>query len=217
MIKKAYTIQMSYDVTVSEKEQAQKAILCFKYTAKLLRKASDHLNIMKTSFKENPDIPPEDIMKARVSIRRYRNKSVENFNSFKSAAFKCIKIMQSFGSDTQVIKLTKSFINSIDELEEKVNSFVDLFSDLESKEFTKEVVKYIDDIQKQCKEIIDLINERVKSYILSNILASTWVDEVGNELQMKIERKNPLILQLFNRRNDQINTAIKERNNNVQS
>ncbi len=207
---------MSYDVTVSEKEQAQKAIAYFKHAGKLLEKASDHLNIMKTSFKENTDIPAEDIMKARVSIRRYRNKAVENFNQFKVAAFKCIQIMQSFGSDTQVIKLIKSFINSVDELEEEVNHFVSLFSDLQSKEFTKDVVAAIEKIQTQCDEIVDLIDERVKSYIFSNILASTWVDSVGNELQMKIDRKNPLILELFNRRNDQLNDAIKERDNKVQ-
>lgn len=217
MIKKAYAVQMSYDVSVAEKEQAEKSVVCFKFTNKKLKKASEHLNIMKNPFKDNPEIPSKDIMKARAAIRRFRDESVDNFNNFKKYAFKCIQIMQTFGSDTQIIKLIKSFINSIDELEKEVNKFVDLFSDLQSKEFAKEVVSSIDNIQKQCEELSSLMEERIVNYIQSNVLATSWVDTIGNELQLKIEKKKPLILELFNQRQNQINESIKERSGGIQS
>jgi len=211
MIKKAYAVQMSYDVTDAEKTQAEKALLYFSHALKMLNLADEHLNIMKTPFKDKPDISPEEVMKARAAIRRFRDKAIDNFNEFKHAAFKCVNAMQSFASDTQTVKLMKSFVTSIDELEMKVNDFVDLFNDMESKEFAKSVVTAIEGIQEDCSEIEEIIDERIKSHIQTNILATSWVDSVSNELQTKVEQKTPLILDLFNKRQDQLNDMIKER------
>lgn len=211
MIKKSYSIQMSYNVTDGEKHQAQQALLYFKASEKLLLQASDHLNIMLTPFKDNPDMTPEDVMKARPVIRRFRDKAIDNFDEFKKSAFQCVNLMQVFESDTQTQKLMKSFITSIDQLEIKVNLFADLFNDLQSKDFSKDVVTHLEDIQKQCDEIDQIIDERVKSHIQENILATSWVDSISNDLQTKIEQKTPLVVDLFNRRQDQLNDAVEER------
>jgi 50S ribosomal subunit-associated GTPase HflX len=42
-------------------------------------------------------------------------------------------------------------------------------------------------------------------------LATSWVDSISNDLQMKIEDKTPLILDLFNARQQQLNDSIEER------
>jgi len=115
MIKKSYSVQMSYDVSDSERSQAEKALLYFKAAEKYLVQASDHLNIMKTPFKDNQDMTPEDVMTARAVIRRFRDKAIENFDSFKKVAFDCVNLMQTFSSDTQTLKLMKSFISSVDD------------------------------------------------------------------------------------------------------
>jgi hypothetical protein len=211
MIKRAYSVQMTYDVSDAEKAEADKALIYFNHALKLLTMASEHLNIMKTPFKNNPDVPSEEIMKARAAIRRFRDKSIDNFNDFKKVAFKCVNIMQNFASDTQTVKLMKSFITSIDDLEIKVNEFADLFADLESKDFASKVVTNIEGIQAECEDIEEIIDERIKKHIQNNILATSWVDSVSNELQMKIEQKTPLILDLFNKRQDQLNDTVKER------
>jgi len=211
MIKKAYITSLTYDVSDAEKIQAEKALICFNYVIKLLDMASQHLNIMLTPFKENPDINPNEVLKARAAIRRFRDKSVENFNEFKIAAFRCVNVMQMFASDTQTVKVMKSFISSIDELEGKVNDFVDLFSDLDSKTFAKDVVGAIEAIQTQCEEIEEIVKERIEAHIQSNILAKSWVDAVSSELQMKIEKQTPLILDLFNKREEQLQDVIRER------
>jgi hypothetical protein len=211
MIKRAYLVQMTYDVSDEEKAQAELALELFNHTNKLLQLASDHLDIMKTPFKSNPEMDPKDVMKARVAIRRFRDKSVENFNFFKHKAFECVRVMQTFSSDTQSIKLIKSFISSIDDLEQKVNKFVEIFSDLESKDFSANVVSDIEDIQSQCDDIEEIIDERIKDHIQQNILATSWVDSVGDEKHIKIEPKIPLILDLFNKRQDQLNETIKDR------
>ena len=211
MIKKAYITSLTYEVSDAEKIQAERALLCFNYTMKLLDMASEHLNIMKTPFKNNPELNPDEVVNARAAIRRFRDKSVDNFNEFKIAAFKCVHVMQTFSSDTQTVKVMKSFISSIDNLELKVNGFVDLFGDLESKSFAKDIVDCVEDIQKQCEEVEEIVDERIKSHIQSNILAKSWVDSVSNDLQMKVEKQTPLILDLFNKRQDQLNETIKER------
>jgi hypothetical protein len=211
MIKKAYAIQMTYDVSDTEKVQAERALMYFNQAEKVLNQCSNHLNIMKTPFKDHPEMQSEDVINIRAALRRYRDKAVENFNDFKSVAFKCVSIMKNFGSDTQTVKLMKSFISSIDALEVKVNAFVELFTDLESKDFSNAVVSSIEDIQKPCDELEEIIDERITDHIQSNILAKNWVDSVSNELQMKVEEKTPLILDLFNKRQDQLNEAIKEK------
>ena len=211
MIKKAYAIQMSYQVSDAEKMQAERALLCFNRSVTLLDDASEHLNIMKTPFKDSPDMSPDDVMNIRVALRRFRDKSVEKFNEFKTMSFKCVNIMQEFSSDTQTVKLMKSFISSIDDLENSVNEFVDLFDNLKSKEFAKDIVASIEGIQKQCEEVDTIIDDRLKNHIQSNILSRSWVDSVSNELQMKIEPKTPLILDLFNKRQDQLNEKIKDK------
>lgn len=211
MIKKAYAVQMSYDVSDAEKAAAEKAILAFNFSVKKLYLASEHLNIMKTPFKDSPEMDSQEIVKARAAIRRFRDKSIENFNEFKKASFQCVNMMQEFSSDTQSVKLMKSFIASVEDLENSVNDFAELFSDLESKDFAKNIVSSIESIQKQCDDIEEIINDRVKYHIQTNILATSWVDSISNEFQMQIEQKTPLILELFDKRQDQLNNIIKER------
>ena len=209
--KKAYIVNMTYEVSDAEKIQASRALVFFNHTLKLLHLSSDHLDIMKTPFKDNPGMSEDDVMKARAALRRFRDKSIENFNEFKKSAFKCVNAMQSFSFDTQTVKLIKSFISSIDDLEYNVNKFSDLFNDLESKDFAPNIVKTIEDIQEECQDIEEIVEERVKRHIQNNILATSWVDTIGDEIQMKIEKKTPLILDLFNKRQDQLNDIIKDK------
>ena len=211
MKKYAYAVQMSYNVTDDEKRQAERALIFFNHADKLLSLASDYLNNIKTPFKDNPQMEPNDVMKIRAALRRFRDTGVDHFNDFKKTAFKCVQIMQSFSSDTQIIKLMKSFISSIDQLELEVNEFVKLFDDLKSKDFSTKVVSLVERIQNQSEEISKIIDERIKKYIQSNILASNWVDSVSNELQIKIQKKKPYIVDLFNKRQEQLNEALQDR------
>jgi len=208
--KKAYAVQMSYEVSDDEKRQAEHALLCFEASLKVLQQASDHLNILKTPFKDNPEMSPDEVMKARAALRRFRDKSIDNFNHFKEVSFRCVNTMQVFASDTQSVKLMKSMITAIDELEVDVNNFSEVFDDLQSKDFSKNVVSAIENVQKQCDDIEEIIDERIKPHIQNNILATSWVDSVSQDLQMKIEKQTPLIMDLYNQRQEQLNDAIKE-------
>lgn len=211
MIKKAYAVQMTYEVTDAEKKQAEQALMAFNHAKKDLMSAKDHLDIMKTPFKNNPDVDPKDVIEARAAIRRFRDKALDNFSEFKRKSFRCVELMQIFSSDTQTLKLMKSFVSAINGLEANVNDFADLFSDLEDKDFPKKIVVAMETVQDNCDDIEEIIDERIKNHVQTNILNRTWVDNISNELQTKIEPKAPLILDLFNKRQDQLNETIKER------
>lgn len=196
---------MSYEVSDLEKAQAEKALLCFNYAQKLLKAASDHLDIMKTPFKDNGDIDTAQVLKFRAALRRFRDKVIDNFNNFKIIAFKCITIMQTFASDTQTVKIMKSFIAAIEDIEKQVNDFADLFSDFQSKTFVKDAVSVIETIQKDCDDLNDIIDERLKTHLQTNILGKNWTDSISKDLEMKIEKQTPLMLDLYNERQNQLN------------
>lgn len=208
MIKKAYALSMTYSVSDEEKRQANRAIICFDTARKLLNNASNYLNTMKTPFKDNPDIEPKDVYKERVAMRDFRDACIDKFNEFKKTSFKCVNLMQIFSSDTQSIKLVKSFISSIDDLEDKVNNFTNLFHDLESKDFPDQVVKIVGEIQKEAESLDELIDDRIKKHIQTNILGANWMDSVGDDLKLKIEKKLPLTVELYNQRQEQLNALV---------
>ncbi|MEK6881867.1 MAG: hypothetical protein AABY22_19775 [Nanoarchaeota archaeon] len=208
-MKKSYAIQLTYDVSDSEKAQAEKALICFDHLLDQLKLSKDHLNIIAVPFKNDSNISTDQIVKYRAALRRFRDKAVENFNGFKVTGFKCINLMQVFSSDTQTVKVMKSFINSIDGIEKQVNKTVSLFDKLESKSFVADIISYIEKTQKECDELENIVDERIKNHIYSNILGKTWVDGISNELQMKVEKKTPLLIDLHNERQEQLNNKFK--------
>jgi len=210
-IVKLSAIQLSYEITDVEKLRAEKSLLYFEHAIKALNKASEYLNIIKNPFKDNPNINTNEIIKYRAALRRFRDKAIDNFNNFKRLSFYCVKIMDQFISDTQTIKLIKSFISSVEVLEDKVNDFVILFKDLSSKDLVKSIINNIEDVQNQCEEINEIVDDRIKTHIYSNILSKTWINSVNDTLQEKLEDTKPLIMDLFDKRQQQLNNAIKER------
>lgn len=196
---------MSYDVSNEEKEQAEKALICFDYVLKALRKATDHLNIMGTPFKDHPDIKTEDMVKYRAALRRFRDKVIENFESFKSMSFKCINAMDIFSSDTQTSKLVKSFVASIEEIEDQINELSKLLDNLESKTLIQDLNKSIDDIHKLCDEVYEIVDDRIINHIKTNIIGKNWIDGVSDRLQIQLEHKTPIHMELMKQRQDAIN------------
>jgi hypothetical protein len=199
--RKVYAASMNYDVPDAEKDQASKVLIYLDHLLKIMRVCSEHLDLMYTPFKDNQNISPEQTFAARAALRRYRDKVVDNFNILKTQSFKCFVLMQPFSVDTQVLKLSKSFVLAVSDLEKQVNRFVDLFSNMESKDFGQSMVKAIENIKKEMAQLEQIIEDRMKSHLQKNILARNWVDDVSGKLQEKVEQKIPLSLQLVEERN----------------
>lgn len=191
--------KLTEQVSEQEKKNARKAIFLFKKSTDQLDKAKNYLNVIYTPFKDNQDITPEHTHKYRFFLRKFRDKSVDNFNSFKISLYKCIVVMQHFSSDSDIFKLVNTLITSVEDLEIMVNKYVDLFDRLDSKEFSKDLVTSVDKIFKQTDKINELIEDRVIKKISNDILSKTWVDAIGEELNMEIKERQPSLLSIYNR------------------
>ena len=215
MFRKAYAVQLTYDISDPEKAEADKALLAFNEAIKLLNMALTHLNIMHTPFKNHPDIDTKQLIQFRAALRRYRDKFVDNFNNFKNIAFKCISLLSPFSNDTQTIKLIKSFISAIEDLEKNVNIFSELFNNLQAKDFVTQIVKALDDIEQEVDKLKEMINDRIKSHIQSDILGKSWVNDVSEAIEMKMEEKTPLLIDLNRERQEQLSGLNNLKKNEV--
>jgi len=195
---------MSYEVPSEEKDRASKIIMYLDHLVKILQFCNEHLDLIYTPFKDNPEISPEQTFKARAALRRYRDRVAENFNVLKRQAFKCFLLLQPFSADTQIVKLSKSFVLSIDDIEKQVNRFIELFSNLQSKDFGTAVVKGVEGVKKELAQLQQIVEDRIKHHVQNNILARNWVDTVSDELQHKVEKKIPLSIELVDERNKKL-------------
>lgn len=201
MIKKiASTIEMSFDIPESEKQEAQIASDAFKKVISTLNNAKKHLNIMYEPFKDATEIPSDAIYQFRGAIFRYKEQIKENFNKVKFTAFLAIMKLNYFATDTHITELINSFRDSIGDVEKQVGVLLDILSDLKSKDFKNNMIKGIESVRTACFEVEKLIKERIIDYINSNILAKDWMSNTGNELQTKIKVRVPYITQLFEER-----------------
>jgi hypothetical protein len=199
---------MSYEIPSEEKDKALKSLESFTHLQKLLKECNDRLNLIYTPFKNNTNITPEQTYKARASLRIYRDRTADRFNELKQYAFKCFISLQPFSSDTQIVKLKKSFVFSVDDIQTQVNRFLELFSSLDSNDFGKAVITAVENIQKEISQLEQIVEARIKNYIQSNILARSWVDDVSDELQQKVETKIPLSIELVNQRTKELENKL---------
>jgi hypothetical protein len=186
---------MNYDISDVEKMQAEKAITAFSKLIKVIDVFADHLQKMFIPFKENQDITPEQIWKFRRTFRDYRDRAEENLDNMKEAAFHCAQIMMTFMSDTQVEKLMKSFNMSIDDVSKQFRIFKDYFNNLQADDFKDNAVKTLDTMSKEIDQLKEIVDERIQSYLETDILAKSWVDEAGGDNH--IEEKVPYDSKLF--------------------
>jgi hypothetical protein len=208
--KKSLGIQLSYEVSGEEKIQATKMIAYFDHLIKILDFCDEHISLIYVPFKDNSNVSPEQTFKARAALRRFRDKVADNFNVFKKQAFKCFLLMQPFSADTQIIKLQKSFVSSIGDLEKSVNNFIDIFSDLKSKEFAPAVVKGVEAIKKEVAQTKQIISERIQTHVQENILAKNWTDSVSEEIGKKVEKQIPQSIKLVEERNSKLKNEDKQ-------
>lgn len=209
MKKLAYANMMVYEVSDAEKDQAEKGLRWFNHCLKVLEQADAHLNLIHNVFKKNADLPIEKIFEHRSMLRIYRDKVADNFNLFKKTAFKAYVVMQPFTSDTQTDKIMKSFVAGVEDIETQVNRLIDLFSNLKSTDFSKGLVAAIDNIKKEIAQFKQIVDDRVKMHIQTNILSRNWIDGISNELQEKVEKKSPLVMQLVDERTKMMNGGPK--------
>lgn len=208
MIKRAYAIQMSFDIPDAEKRVAEKAYESFEDLLSLLRLAGTHLDIIYEPFKKlQGPVDNQTIMEYRVTFRDYRDKIKDNYDEVLKKAYNCAILMGEFSSDNRIVDMMNSFVSAKEDLEKQVNRLLSIFSDLNSSEFATYLTKAIELVKKENSQLKDLINDRVLEHISTNILAKNWINNVTDENQRKVYERLPLIVELFRERQKAMNNA----------
>jgi len=202
MYRKAYSIQMHFGVPESEKRVAEKAEEYFDQLLAKMEDAKDYLDLIYVPFQKHQNIDMEMIVEYRKTFREYRDQVQLKFRNIAKKGYKCVALMNAFSTDTATEELMDSFIGTIRELDKYVDTFVSIFSNLNSSEFRDHLISTIDSLKKQMNQIEQLIKDRILDHIDSNILAKNWAKDISDRFEgsQPIEERVPLVVQLFKER-----------------
>ena len=202
MYRKAYSVQMHFGVPESEKRIAEKAEEYFQQLISNLQDIKDYLDLIYIPFQKHQNIDMEMVTEYRKTFREYRDQVRLKFRKIIKMAYKCVALMNEFSSDTATEEIMDSFIGTIRELDKYVDTFVSIFSNLNSSEFRNHLISTIDSLKKQMNQIEQLIKDRVLEHIDSNILAKNWAKNISDRFEGSepIEERVPLVVQLFKER-----------------
>jgi len=207
MFKEAYSVQMRYDVPDAEKLVAEKAETYFKQLIEHIKDLSKYLDLIYEPFKKCQSTDGEMLVQYRKTFRQYRNMVQKKFSNILRKAHKCVALMNEFSVDTATEELMDSFIGAIKEEEQYIDTFVSIFSNLNSPDFRNYLVSTVDSIKKQSNQIEQIIKDRIFDHIDTNILAKNWATSVSERLkEPKIERV-PLVVQLYRERQEALKGA----------
>jgi hypothetical protein len=202
MYRKAYSLQMHFGVPESEKRIAEKAEEYFEQLVANLQDIKDYLDLIYIPFQKHQNIDMEMVTEYRKTFREYRDQVRLKFRKIIKMAYKCVALMNEFSTDTATEEIMESFIGSIRELDKYVDTFVSIFSNLNSSEFRNHLISTIDSLKKQMNQIEQLVKDRVLEHIDGNILAKNWAKNISDRFEDSepIEERVPLVVQLFKER-----------------
>jgi len=202
MYKKAYSIQMHFGVPESEKRIAEKAEEYFEQLTVNMQDVKDYLDLIYIPFQKCQNVDMDMVVDYRKTFREYRDQVRIKFSNIIKKAYKCVSLMNEFSTDTATEEIMDSFIGSIRELDNYVDTFVSIFSNLNSSEFRNHLILTIESLKKQMNQLDKLIRDRILEHIDSNILAKNWAKNISNRFEDSepIEERVPLVVQLFKER-----------------
>jgi dGTP triphosphohydrolase len=198
--KKAYSVQMNFDVPDSEKRVAEKAEEYFEQLLTDITKISEYLDIIYVPFSKYQNIDTDMLVDYRRTFYQYRDQVKAKFTKVMKKSYKSIALMNEFSVDTATEELMDSFIGSVRELEKYVDTFVSIFSNLNSPEFRTYLISTIDSLKKQLNQIRQLITDRILDHIDSNILAKDWAKDLSERFEEPLQERVPIVVQLFRER-----------------
>jgi len=205
--RRAYAVQMSFDVPDSERRTAEKAKEAFKQLSSQLKLTVEYLSLIYEPFKKYEQIDPKEVAEHRVLLRKIQRKAADKFKKISRQYNKCLGLMQEFSTDTRTEVLMTSFADAKEDVFKQVRTFLSIFSNLDSTDFRNNLVSSIEAIRKQINQLRQLISDRIISHIDSNILAKSWIDTISDKYQDKVQEKVPLIIELFRERQQSLKSA----------
>lgn len=198
-------IEMTFAIPETEKKIAHQVIEKLQNLLTILKRAADHLDIIYVPFKEHNGLDAEQLQEKGGLISRFKDKLKENYEEILNSSFEILKELNYFNKDTGVAEISTSFKNEIGELKLLAEGLMDDLDDLDQVDFQNTIIEDFENIKKSHESLQEFIEERMINHIMDNILAETWIQNVEDKLHSKIEDKIPLVIQLYNEREQAIN------------
>lgn len=200
--KYGYTIQMSVNISDSDKKKAQMAEEAFEDLLSRLKLAMEHLNLIYVPFQKYENLNADELIKYRRVFRNYRDQIKTNFDRIFRQAFRAMTFLNEFSTDTVIGEMINSFLAEVKDVERHINILLELFDNLSSTEFRGHLIATVDSVRKQVNQLKQIINDRILEHISTNILAKNWMSDVADRYQQNVEEKVPLVVQLFKERQE---------------
>lgn len=172
---KKIALQLNYEISEQEKKQAVVVINLFNDVLDKLSLVVQHLKFMENSFSSDKDsITPEEVLNRRAALRQFRDKLIDLFNNMildknKSGILPALKSAEIFDSDMKITNLKNLVTDSFVSLKDHTNKFIELFSDLEDKEFVQNVIAGIGVVLKEASKFEEIMKNNFLKYIKENI------------------------------------------------
>lgn len=127
--------------------------------------------------------------------------SKEKFEHFK---YLCVLAMQKLHvfshGDTEIQEILGTLESSINDIEERLEEFYDVLSDYESPHFRDAVLATIDGVREKSGDMEDLVYDRIIEHINTNLIGKNWISDAKDQLDIEMEEKTPLLIELFRQR-----------------
>ena len=198
---------MSFDVPDSKKEIAEKAQQQFETLLSNLKLNVEYMDFLYIPLKKCSSLNSDVMGDYRDTFMQFQERVKAKYDESIKAAFHCMLLMNEFGTDTPVKDMMSSFDGLIKDLEKFVNIYLSIFSNLNSPDFKKDILATTDTVRKCTNQIKQLVNDRVIQHIDDNILAKDWSSELSNKFEQEVDKKIPLVTQLYEERQ----RALKQR------
>lgn len=172
---KKIALQLNYEISEQEKKQAVVVINLFNDVLDKLSLVVQHLKFMENSFSSDKDsITPEEVLNRRAALRQFRDKLIDLFNDMildksNEGILPALKAAEIFDSDMKISNLKNLVTDSFVSLKDHTNKFIELFSDLEDKEFVQNVIAGIGVVLKESSKFEEIIRNNFLKYIKENI------------------------------------------------
>jgi hypothetical protein len=206
--KLAETIELSVQIPDDEKKIAASAVLHLEKFLKKLNAFNKHLNIIYNPFKEFQSVSDDSVKKYRSALWTYRGQIAENFQELKDLYGLCVKDVGYFDSDTDIIQLLNAFADDMDGFETQEKTLLNALANWDTSNYKDNIVNTITNVKQEIAEMRQMINDRIIDHINTNILVKDWSDGISDDLKKSIKEKEPLIVQLYKEREEQLKKLI---------
>jgi dGTP triphosphohydrolase len=198
--RRAYSIQMSFNVPDSERRVSEKAVEHFEDLLSRMKLAVEHLDLIYGPFSEIQQADPEEVVEHRVILRKYRDRIKINFDKIMRKAYRCMILLGEFSTDTTTAEILNTFMQAMKDVEKQVNTLLSIFSNLNSAQFKDYLIATIDAVKKQVNQVKQLVNDRILEHVDTNILAKNWMSDLSERYHHTVQEKMPLVVELFKER-----------------